>query len=180
MKRKRLLKEILSTSLYILAVLIFTLFMVKYVWQRIEVVGSSMEDTLYDKDNIIVEKISYRFDNPHRFDIIVFPYQYDKKTLYVKRIIGLPGETVYIDDKGNIFINDILLHEKYGKEIIAESGVASNAVTLGEDEYFVLGDNRNNSKDSRYEDVGFIKRGDIIGKAWILIWPLNEFGKIGN
>lgn len=180
MKKNRLLKEILSTSIYILAVLLFTIFMVKYVCQRTEIVGSSMEDTLYDKDNIIVEKVSYRFNAPQRFDIIVFPYQYDKNTHYVKRIIGLPGEKVYIDSMGNIFINDILLYEKYGKEIIEDPGVAANPITLGPDEYFVLGDNRNNSKDSRFSDVGAVKRDDIIGKAWLLIWPLNEFGKIGN
>lgn len=180
MKRNRFLKDILSTSIYILIVLLFTIFLVKYVCQRTEVVGPSMEDTLYDKDNVIVDKISYRFSEPKRYDIIFFPYQYDKSTQFVKRIIGLPGEKVYIDDKGNIFINDNLLYEKYGKEVIEDPGVAINPITLAEDEYFVLGDNRNNSKDSRFEDVGFIKRKDIVGKAWILIWPLNEFGKIGN
>ena len=69
---------------------------------------------------------------------------------------------------------------KYGKEVIEDPGIAINPITLGDNEYFVLGDNRNNSKDSRFSDVGFIKRKDIVGKAWILIWPLNEFGKIGN
>lgn len=178
MSKNHFLKEVLSTSLYILIVLLFTLFLVKYVWQRTEVIGSSMEDTLYDKDNIIVEKVSYRFGEPERFDVIVFPYEYNKKTNFVKRIIGLPGETVYIDENGVIYINDVVLNENYGKEVISDPGIASKPIKLAEDEYFVLGDNRNNSKDSRFADVGNIRKDDIIGRAWILIWPIKEFQKI--
>lgn len=178
MSKNHFLKEVLSTSLYILIVLLFTLFLVKYVWQRTEVIGSSMEDTLYDKDNIIVEKVSYRFGEPERFDVIVFPYEYNKKTNFVKRIIGLPGETVYIDENGVIYINDVVLNENYGKEVISDPGIASKPIKLAEDEYFVLGDNRNNSKDSRFADVGNIRKDDIIGRAWILIWSIKEFQKI--
>jgi len=179
MSKNHFLKEVLSTSIYILIVLLFTIFLVKFVWQRTEVIGSSMEDTLYDKDNIIVEKVSYRFGDPERFDIIVFPYKYEKKTNFVKRIIGLPGETVYIDESGNIYINEVLLNENFGKEIIEDPGIAFEPITLGDDEYFVLGDNRNNSKDSRFADVGLIKRDSIIGRAWILIWPIKEIQIIG-
>lgn len=175
MKKNSILKEILNTSLYILGVLLFTIFLVKFVAQRTEVIGSSMEDTLYDKDNIIVEKLSYRFSNPQRFDVIVFPFKPEKNTNFVKRIIGLPGEKVFIDENGNIYIDDSLLNEKYGREVINDPGIASTPVILGEDEYFVLGDNRNYSKDSRYEDVGAVHRNDIIGRAWILIWPIKEF-----
>ena len=94
----------------------------------------------------------------------------------IKRIIGLPGETVQIDENGNIYINGELLEENYGAETIQNPGRAANPITLGDDEYFVMGDNRNNSKDSRSEEVGNVKRSQIIGRAWLRIWPLNKFG----
>ena len=135
-----------------------------------------METTLSENDNLIVDKLTYRFREPKRFDIVVFPFQYEKDTYYIKRISGLPGETIFIDEEGNIFIDDELLTESYGKEIIKDAGRAYEPVTLGEDEYFVMGDNRNNSQDSRDPTVGNIARSDIIGRAWIRIWPLNKFG----
>ncbi len=175
MTTKEILKEILSTSIYLLFVLLFTFLLVKYVCQRTEVIGDSMQTTLYDGDNLMVDKISYRFKDPERFDIIVFPYQYGPKNQYfIKRIIGLPGETVRIDEYGIIYIDDKALVESYGKEVIKDPGRAKEAITLGEDEYFVLGDNRNNSKDSRDPSVGTIDRDIIMGKAWLQIWPLNK------
>lgn len=137
-----------------------------------------MEPTLHHGDNLIVDKISYRFGDPQRFDIIVFPFRYEEKTYYIKRVIGLPGETVYIDEDGFIYIDGSLLKESYGKEVITDPGRAYEAITLGEDEYFVMGDNRNNSSDSRDPVVGNIHRDEIIGKAWIRIWPLGKFGVI--
>lgn len=135
-----------------------------------------MEPTLSNNDQLILDKISYRFSEPQRFDIIVFPFQYAEKTFYVKRIIGLPGETVQIDLQGNIYINGQILNEDYGKETINFAGLAVEPITLGDDEYFVMGDNRNNSSDSRDPSVGNIRRSNIIGKAWVRIWPLNKFG----
>lgn len=173
---KSILKEILSTSLYLLVVLVVTYLIVCFVGQRTEVVGSSMESTLSNGNNVIVDKITYRFRDPERYDIIVFPFQHEKGTYYIKRIIGLPGETVRIDEDGVIYINDTELVEFYGKEIIADPGIAKDGITLGDDEYFVMGDNRNNSSDSREASVGNIKRKDILGRAWLRIWPLHQFG----
>lgn len=170
------LKEILSTSLYLLVVLALTFLIVTYVGQRTKVIGSSMEPMLEDGDNLIVDKISYRFEEPRRFDIIVFPFRYEEKTYYIKRIIGLPGETVYIDESGAVYINGEVLKESYGKETIIDPGRAFEPVVLGEDEYFVMGDNRNNSSDSRDPSVGNIHRKDIIGRAFIRIWPSSKFG----
>ncbi|MBP3603556.1 MAG: signal peptidase I [Lachnospiraceae bacterium] len=178
MEVNRKLREVLSTSLYLLVVLVLTFLVVTYVGQRTKVMGSSMFPTLNDGDNLIVDKISYRFSEPERFDIIVFPFRYAEKTYYIKRIIGLPGETVFIDEEGNIFINDILLEESYGYEVITDPGRAFEPITLGDDEYFVLGDNRNNSSDSRDPVVGNIHRDEFIGKAWMRIWPLDEMGMI--
>lgn len=172
---KNILKEILSTSIYLLVVLLITYLIVNFVGQRTEVVGSSMESTLSDGDNLIVDKITYRFKDPKRYDIIVFPFRYEKDTYFIKRIIGMPGETVRIDNDGVIYINDKELTEFFGKEIILDPGIADKEITLGQDEYFVMGDNRNNSTDSRDPSVGNIRKKEILGRAWLRIWPLHEF-----
>lgn len=172
------LREILSTSLYLLVVLALTFLVVTYVGQRTKVIGNSMEPMLSDGDNLIVDKLTYRFEDPQRFDIIVFPFRYAEKTYYIKRIIGLPGETVYIDETGTIYIDGEVLKEHYGKEVITDPGRAYEPITLGEDEYFVMGDNRNNSSDSRDPVVGNIHRDEFIGKAWMRIWPLEDMGMI--
>lgn len=174
--KKSVIKEILSTSLYLLCVLIVTYLIIHYVGQRTEVQGSSMEPTLQDADNLIVDKISYRFHEPQRFDIIVFPFQYEEDTYYIKRIIGMPGERVRIDWDGTIYIDGEVLEENYGLEVIQDPGFAVDEILLGEDEYFVLGDNRNNSTDSRTELVGNIHKDDIIGRAWVRIYPFDKFG----
>lgn len=148
---------------------------VHFVGERTVVEGESMYPELSNGDNLIVDKISYRFTDPKRFDIIVFPFRYQEDTFYIKRVIGLPGETVQIYD-GEIYINGRVLNESYGYEEIVNPGLASDAITLGEQEYFVLGDNRNNSADSREPSVGTITRSEIIGKAWIRIWPLQKIG----
>lgn len=169
------IREIVSTGLYLLVVVALTFLFVQYVGQRTHVNGDSMNNTLENGDNLIVDKISYRFKDPERFDIIVFPYQYQEDTYYIKRIIGLPGETVQIED-GAIYIDGEVLEESYGKEVMYNAGIASQPIELGEDEYFVLGDNRNNSRDSRDPSVGTIPKDQIIGKAFIRIWPFEKFG----
>ena len=176
--KKKILKELMSTAIYLLVVLGLTWLLITYVIQRTEVDGSSMEPTLSSGDNLFVDKISYRFHDPERFDIIVFPFRYKENTFYIKRIIGMPGETVQIDTDGSIYINGENLSESYGKEIIRPESIgrAINPMVLGENEYFVMGDNRNNSSDSRTEAVGNISRSDIIGRAWIRIWPFKDMG----
>ncbi len=173
-KKMNLGREILSWAVYLLIVVALTYFILHFVGQRTMVDGMSMYPTLEDGDNLIVEKLSYRFGDPQRFDIIVFPY--DDHTYYIKRIIGLPGETVQIDEEGTIYIDGEVLEEDYGAEVISNPGRAAEPVQLGEDEYFVMGDNRNNSKDSRTQEVGNIHREDIVGRAWVRIWPLDEIG----
>ncbi|MCQ2498453.1 MAG: signal peptidase I [Lachnospiraceae bacterium] len=174
----RRLKRVLVLSLYFLLILVFVLLLVKFVGQKIQVNGTSMSPTLDDKDQLLVDKISYRFSDPDRFDIIVFPYKYEKDTYYIKRIIGLPNETVFIDSEGKIYINGELLEEGYGKEIIIDPGRAYEEIQLAEDEYFVLGDNRNNSSDSRDPNIGNIKRDQIMGRAFMRVYPFNKLGMI--
>jgi signal peptidase I len=175
-KKTDLKKEVLSWIFYILFVIALTYLIITFVGQRTMVDGRSMNATLNDGDNLIVEKLSYRFGDPERFDIIVFPPQESPKEHYIKRIIGLPGETVQIDAEGKIYINGEVLEENYGLETIRNAGRAAEPITLGDDEYFVLGDNRNNSKDSRSDAVGNVKRSSITGRAWLRIWPLSDIG----
>lgn len=176
-KTESIVREILGWVVYILIVIAATYLIVTYVGQRTMVSGDSMEATLHDGDNLIVDKLSYRLREPERFEIVVFPYKHKEDTYYIKRIIGLPGETVQVKD-GYVYINDELLEENYGLETMNNPGIADEPILLGEDDYFVLGDNRNASSDSRDPGVGILKREDLIGRAWIRIWPLNSIGVI--
>ena len=174
-KKKSPLFTVIDTVVYVAVVILVTFLIITFVGQRTNVSGESMENTLQDGDQLIVDKLTYRFRDPSRFDIIVFPYKGSEDTYYIKRIIGLPGETVQIID-GYVYIDGELLEDPYGREVMDDAGIAADPITLGEDEYFVLGDNRNASSDSRNPNVGLISRDDIIGRAWVRIWPLKSFG----
>ena len=173
-------REIIEMVIYLVFVLLLVWLVITFVGQRTVVDGVSMYDTLDDRDNLWVSKISYRLGDPERFDIVVFPVDEEEDIYYIKRIIGLPGEKVRIDEDGVIYINEKPLKESYGYETIEPDcrGRAKKGVTLGKDEYFVMGDNRNESEDSRYELVGNVKRDKLIGKAVFRIWPLSKFGKV--
>ena len=171
-------REVLSTILYLALVILAAYLIVTFVGQRTEVNGSSMENTLDNGDNLIVDKISYRLGSPKRFDVVVFPYPQNPSTYFIKRVIGLPGETVQIDSSGKIYINGQVLEENFGREVISNPGLAQEPIKLGEDQYFVLGDNRNNSLDSRDSRVGLISGKSMVGKAFLRIWPLNKFGLV--
>ncbi len=175
-KKFSLGKTLLQIACYLGGILLVSYLLVTYVVQRTVVSGDSMNDYLLNGDNILVEKLSYRFGEIDRFDIIVFEVPYEKPgTYYIKRVIGMPGETVRIEGD-TVFINGQPLEEDYGKEAMREAGVAEEDIVLGADEYFVLGDNRNNSTDSRVGRLGNIKKSQIIGKAWLRIFPFRRFG----
>ncbi|MCD8379876.1 MAG: signal peptidase I [Lachnospiraceae bacterium] len=175
---KAVLREAFGFLISLAVAWVAVMLLVTYVGTLCTVDGSSMENTLHDGDRLWADKLTYRFSDPQRFDIIIFPPQYDSDSKYIKRIIGLPGETIHIDEEGNIYIDGEIPEEDYGKETIRADlrNLAAGEITLGEDEYFVLGDNRNESLDSRYEIVGTVKRDDIFGKAVFRIWPLSGFG----
>ena len=167
-------RSLIGWLLYLLVIIGLAYLIVTFVGQRTKVSGPSMQNTLHNGDNLIVDKLSYRFHDPERFDIIVFPVVRDgKEEYYIKRVIGLPGETVQIID-GYVYINGEKLDENYGAEVMNDAGRAAEPITLGDDEYFVLGDNRNRSDDSRYENVENLKREKIVGRAWVRIWPLDR------
>lgn len=157
-----------------------------YIMERTVVSGESMEDTLHHNESLLVNKLSYRFGDPERYDIIVFrPKGQNVDEYYVKRIYGLPGETIYID-KNSIYVNGEKVDDPYAKDAmdddLIEIGTPDKPYTLKENEYYVLGDHRSVSMDSRYspendEDApGPVKRENIVGKVFIRIWPLNKFG----
>ena len=175
-KEVNIVRDLLSLIIYIGIVIVICFLIVTYVGRRTLVHGSSMDPTLQDGDSVWVNMLAYRFSDPERYDIIVFPYSDDVN--YIKRIIGLPGETIQINSNGDILINGKILQEPKQFARMVTSGVAIEPITLGPDEYFVLGDNRVNSKDSRYPEVGNIKRERIIGKAVFRLTPLKNFGKI--
>ena len=177
-KERSIFRELGGWLLYILIIIGLTYLIITFVGQRTRVSGSSMETTLSNGDNLIVDKLTYHFKEPKRYDIIVFPYKYEENTYYIKRIIGLPGENVRIDEDGFIYINGEKLQESYGKEVMLDPGIAAESITLGDDEYFVLGDNRNHSSDSRDPSVGVLHRKDLIGRAWVRIWPFSDIGFI--
>ncbi len=170
-------KTIIKDFIFYVILFVFCLYVIPtFIIQKTIVDGPSMEDTLQDRDQLMVEKISYHFNSLKRFDIVVFyPYGREEKEYYIKRIIGLPGETVQIKGK-DIYINGEILEENYGKDPITKAGMAANPITLADDEYFVMGDNRKVSFDSRYEEVGPVEKKDIGGKAILRVWPLNKFG----
>lgn len=201
-ERRRFCRDFAETLLLCLAAVAVTLALLRFVVQPIEVIGPSMMETLQNEDVVLLDKFSIRFGELERFDIVVFQPDQEKllasgihtdeeDVSFVKRIIGLPGEVVYIDEEGaihiadsyegGVFENDRVLEESYGREEIAHPeriayGSRENPAVLGKDEYFVMGDNRNNSTDSRKEYIGPIRRSQIEGKVFFRILPFDGFG----
>lgn len=179
------MRDCIRTLLLFLLGLALCLFIQKYVARLTIVSGSSMNDTLQNGDWVITEKVSYTFSKPQRFDVILFPYTDSRgNTEYlVKRIIALPGEAIEIKD-GRIYINEELLEDPYAKESWNFAGVAGTLQVMGDDEYFVMGDNRNDSTDSRAMDVygqpiiGPVHLKEIVGKVWLRLTPIKKLGII--
>lgn len=176
----------LETIILFAVALIIALLLKNCVFRLYVIDGSSMAETMHDGDLVIVEKLSYYNDEPERFDVVMFDLPGDSEDepakCLVKRIIGLPGETIQIKD-GQIWIgtgdNLEVMVEGYGQgHVLDRAGIASEPITIGPDEYFVLGDNRSISKDSRNADVGLVQKETIYGKAWLRIWPLSDFGNM--
>lgn len=180
--KKPLVKKIITEGIIWIIELAIVIglayFVINFTIDRTTMPGVSMSPTLVDQDKIIINKFAYKFNKPDRFDIIVFKQSGSEHSYYnIKRIIGLPGETIYIAD-GNVYVNDELLEEPMVIEPITNSGLAAEEITLDKNEYFVLGDNRNNSEDSRFANIGNILSDEIIGKAWIRTNNFNFINKL--
>lgn len=173
-------RERISFILTLVITILLALFLRLFVFSTIRVEGPSMQDTLFTGENILIEKVSYRFSEPERFDIVVCRFRNGGGTgnandNYVKRVIGLPGETVSIRD-GLIHINGQQLQgDIYGKTLSPHEDM-EQGVTVPEGEYFVMGDNRSNSLDS--VRLGTIREEDILGRGVLIIWPFNKIGWI--
>ncbi len=168
----------LEYALY-LFIIIFVLFLApKYIVEKVLVDGTSMENSLHSGEKLLIEKVSRYFDGPERFDIVVFTKNHGTYTkTYIKRIIGLPGETVQIIDNV-IYINGEELKENFGKDPMDTAGIADEPILLGEEEYFVLGDNRLVSVDSRDKIVGAVKKEELDGVAFFRVAPFSAFGGV--
>ena len=163
-----LLRVVLTWALQIAIVCFVAFVFVWYFGKQISVTGDSMNPVLANRDKILVNKFAYNLGSPKRGDIIAFqPNGNENSHYYVKRIVGLPGETIELK-KGKIWIDGKKIEEQYQTTKILDKGVLEEAVTLKNNEYFVLGDDRQNSDDSRSADVGNIKRSDITGKVWFV------------
>lgn len=140
--------------------------------------GISMQATLVDNDKVLVNKLTYKFNDPQRYDIVLVKYNEDE--YYIKRIIGMPGDKFQIKNNGYVYIDDEKILIDYGFEKIKDPGIFIEPVVLKDDEYIVLGDNRNFSTDSRDESVGIIKKDALKGRATYCVYPFDRMGKINN
>lgn len=171
-------KEILSWVFYFVAAILVALFIKNFLIINMHVPTGSMENTIMPGDRLIGNRLAYIKDGPERGDVVVFKYPDDEKETYVKRVIGLPGETVEIRD-AKIYINgsEEPLEEDYLKE---DWTVATGPYTfeVPEGHYLVMGDNRNDSWDARYWTNTYVARDKILGKAVFTYWPIRDFGKL--
>ena len=170
---KKVIKEIIIWILLIVITISASYFITTNVFVKTSVSGTSMEPTLKEGQVVIVNKLEYYIKSPKRNDVIVYK-QSNKEHSYfeIKRVIGLPGETVKIKN-GIVYINDEVMKEKVKTETISNSGLAEEGVKLDDNEYFVLGDNRNNSEDSRFASIGNVLKNEILGKAVAIEKPFS-------
>ena len=169
-------RNILRVLTTILIAVGLAFILITYVGERTKVSGHSMEPNLHDQDQVLLDKLTYKFRNPERYEIIVFPGPEREGQLFVKRVIALPGETVRITN-GKVYVNNKEVKD-YSKDHTTDPCELKTTMHLSRDEYFVLGDNRDNSNDSRYKEVGPVKRSKIIGRIIFRFYPWKKTGVI--
>lgn len=170
-----MLRRVVNWVVDIIVVISLAWFVVYGFGTQIKMAGQSMAPVLSSDDVVLMNRLAYDFGSPKRFDVVVF--QRDDKKSNVKRVIGLPGEVIQIKG-GSIYINDVLLETEGKLGHVSLSGLAENPVRLEADEYFLLGDNRDSSEDSRFANIGNVDREQISGKVWMRILPLVDIGLI--
>ena len=172
-------EPIIKAIVDIIVIVCAAFLMINFFFDNTSITGHSMNNTLKNDDVMLVNKVAFKYRDPKRYDVIIFkPNIGNVSDYYTKRIIGLPGETVQIID-GKVYIDGKVLEDDVIDEVIYNAGNAAKPIKLGYNEYFVLGDNRNNSDDSRFSNVGFVKYEDIVGMPWFVVYPFSSFGTIG-
>ncbi len=175
---KDFMSEVGRWAISILVVVILAYSIVTFGVQSVTMIGQSMDPALTNQDVVLINKQAYTFEEPKRYDIVAFKLKEDTEGYFnIKRIIGLPGEKVQIKN-GHIFINGDVVSDLPFDDLIMTEGLAIDEVSLGEDEYFLMGDNCNNSEDSRYVNIGNISMKEISGKVFFRVSPRGKFGKI--
>ncbi len=169
-KKKKLNSTVIKDIFEVIVggmIAVFLAFVIIFsVGMRTSVIGDSMEPALYNGQEILMNRVIYRLSSPKRGDVVVFlPNGNQNSHYYVKRVVGLPGERIQIRE-GNVYINDGLLEEDEAFDKMIDAGIAQSELELAADEYFVLGDTRNSSEDSRSGNIGAVRKDNIIGKAW--------------
>lgn len=175
--KEHILNNLFQWFIVVLSGAIFGYAVITFGFQTVTVVGPSMNKTLEDGEIVIVNKLTYKISDIERYDVIAYSLIENDGYYDIKRVIGMPGEKITIKD-GYIYINDKQLQNSPFNEKIITSGLASEGVTLGDGEYFVLGDNVNNSEDSRYTNVGNISKVEILGKVSYIIKAEDKKGKV--
>jgi len=171
------LANIIEWVLAITAAVVLSLFIREFIFTTAVVSGPSMAPTLHNGDRVIINRISSWTGSHERGDIVAFPYPANPADKHIKRIIGVPGDYIEARD-GRIFVNNELLADDFSPDGAFLTGDMSFPFTVGENVYFMLGDNRLNSKDSRFASVGLIHRDDILGSAWLRFVPVGDMGLI--
>ena len=162
----------------LIVTLVFAVLVAISAFQTVTLQESAMEPTYSVGEKFFVNRALYKVSSPKRGDVIVFKTSAsDSAALHIRRVIGLPGETVQVKD-GKIYINGKAYEENGAYQDMTDGGLANSAITLESGEYFVLGDNRNNSEDSRFSDIGNISKKYIVGKVWFTVSPKNKIGFI--
>lgn len=161
----------------VIVIVILAMFLVQYMGMNYEVIGHSMEPSFEVGDMVLVNQTAYKAGRPHRFDVVLFHSHNNEEQIYMKRVVGLPGETLQIQN-GGIYINNKLLDTKGILEPVNLAGVADTPITLEKHEYFVIGDNSDSSEDSRFSNIGNVYRSDMIGKVWFRFQPFKRIGFI--
>lgn len=179
-KYKKFFKSFFWWIIEIVLVVLAAYLLIEYAVEKTTMLGVSMNTTLNDNDKIIINKLAYLRNDPERYDVIVFNQSKQGHGYHnIKRVIGLPGETLEIVS-GEVYINGEKLRETIPVEEMRVAGLAAEPIILGENEFFVLGDNRNYSEDSRFANIGIVVKKDIVGKAWIRIEPFSIIDKINR
>ena len=171
----KLLHTITDWTVGVIAVVALAVFFVQMLGRQAQVVGHSMEPVLEAGDTVLVDRLSYHLFSVERFDVVLFQNPQSPQQNYMKRVIGLPGETVQIQN-GSVYIDGVLLSGEGWARTYTVAGLAETPVYLGEDEYFLLGDNGDSSEDSRFAIVGNVHRDQILGKVWLRVSPFSQFG----